>query len=70
MNTDLISSNNIHIYHPGFNSLDVPLYECLATLNKRVRDEYGSMTNIYRDEVNKILSEDYYVGQLAAKMPK
>ncbi|CAF1070957.1 unnamed protein product [Brachionus calyciflorus] len=70
LNTDVISRNSIHTEHPEFNSLDVRLYECLDTVNKRVRDEYGSMSSIYRDELNKILAEHYDVDELAAKMPK
>ncbi|CAF0954109.1 unnamed protein product [Brachionus calyciflorus] len=48
----------------------IGIWCCMNTVIKRVRDEYGSMSSILRDEINKILAEDYDVDELAAKMPK
>ncbi|RNA30864.1 sentrin-specific protease 1-like [Brachionus plicatilis] len=70
MSKEIYSSNLTHFGHNDVTDLDVRLLKCMNTVNKRARNEYGSLHSIYRDEINTILEENYDIDELAAKMPK
>jgi hypothetical protein len=70
MNLDIVDHNSEHVDHPEFTKLDARIHECLDSVTKRSRNEYGSIGNIYRDEINKLIEEDFDIDELAAKMPK
>ncbi|CAF0925869.1 unnamed protein product, partial [Brachionus calyciflorus] len=62
--------NGNHVDHPNFSSIDTRLLQCLDTVTKRSRNEYGSINSIFRDETNRIIEEDYSIDEIATKMPK
>ncbi|CAF1136096.1 unnamed protein product, partial [Brachionus calyciflorus] len=70
LNTKIVSSKLVHSDHKDFSSLDVRLYQCLDNVGKRSREEHGSIHSIFRDEINKILEQEYDKEELASKMPK
>ena len=70
LNLDIKDENLNHVDHPNFSSLDTRLLQCLDTVTKRIRNEYGSINSILRDELNRIIEEDYDKDEIATKMPK
>lgn len=70
MNLEIKNENLNHVDHPNFSSLDTRLLQCIDTVTKRSRNEYGSINSIFRDEINRILEEDFDIDEIPSKMPK
>jgi hypothetical protein len=70
LNLEFQDKNLNHVDHPPFTELDARIHQCLDTISKRARNEYGTVGSIFRDEINHLIEEDFDIDELAAKMPK
>ncbi|CAF1052542.1 unnamed protein product [Brachionus calyciflorus] len=58
LNLEIKEENLNYANHPNFSSLDTRLHQCLDSVTKRSRNEYGSINSIFRDEIIRIIEED------------